>query len=89
MVHSPRADPGVGCRRYRRSVNGDMRIPESNDLENTDNGMYNFDDPWEEDRRRVIVFDQGNNTAFGKNLTSTVDDSLSPWGFTRGEHKKR
>lgn len=67
-----------------RSVNGDLRIPESNDLEPSDNGILNFEDPWAEDRRRVIVFDQGNNTAFGENLTSTVDDSLSPWGFTRG-----
>jgi hypothetical protein len=32
-----------------------------------------------------LVIVQGNNTAFGENLTSTVDDSLSPWGFTRGE----
>jgi len=70
---------------HRRSVNGDMRIPESNDLENTDNGIFNFPDPWDEDRRRVIVFDQGNNTTFGQNLTSTMDDSRSPWGYTRGE----
>jgi hypothetical protein len=51
--------------------------------------MLNFEDPWDEDRKRVIVFDQGNNTAFGENLTSTVDDSLSPWGFTRGQFRAR
>jgi hypothetical protein len=71
-------------RTNRRSVNGDLRIPESNDLQPTDNGILNFADPWGRDRRRVITFDQGNNTAFGQNLTSTGDDSRSPWGYTRG-----
>lgn len=70
-----------------RSVNGDLRIPESNDLSPTDNGILAFADPWQQGRKRVITYDKGANTAFGANLSSTLDDTFSPWGYTRGKMK--
>lgn len=68
------------------SINGDLRVPEANDLERTENGVLDANDPWNLNRSRVIVFDRGNDTAYGANLSSTVDDSQSPYGYTRGQY---
>lgn len=68
------------------SINGDLRVPEANDLEpTTENGVLDANDPWNLNRSRVIVFDRGNDTAYGTNLSSPIDDSQSPYGYTRGK----